>query len=140
MHRHLVHRLTVGFRVLQQNREDKVEIEHDTDLATSKYTSVLNYRNKVIHDSILYFYPDIETPVLGLSSRESFSFSPTNPGSPLQDFVSQSKTNQTQGILLKFYCRRAQFAELKLCSLNNRQLMWIRLFRKHGCILCKSGC
>lgn len=39
MHRHLVHRLTVGFRVLQRNREAKVEMELDCDLPASKCSS-----------------------------------------------------------------------------------------------------
>ena len=37
MHRYLVHRLTVGFRLLQQNREAKVETEIDGDVPTSKF-------------------------------------------------------------------------------------------------------
>ncbi|XP_046445865.1 uncharacterized protein LOC124195479 isoform X1 [Daphnia pulex] len=74
MHRHLVHRLTVGFRVLQQNREAKVEVEHDTDLATN-----------------------IETPVLATTRRESFSIFSGSPVSAVgADFSLQRQTNQSQ--------------------------------------------
>ena len=95
MHRHLVHRLTVGFRVLQQNREAKIEVEHDTDLATSKnLVIVFSYG---IH-TINFVFSDIETPVLATTRRESFS---TFSGSPVSsvgaDFSLPRQPSQSQG-------------------------------------------
>ncbi|XP_057370812.1 uncharacterized protein LOC130691834 [Daphnia carinata] len=74
MHRHLVHRLTVGFRILQQNREAKIEVEHDTDLATN-----------------------IETPVLATTRRDSLSLFPCSPVSPIgTEFSLQRQSDQSQ--------------------------------------------
>lgn len=105
MHRHLVHRLTVGFRILQQNREDKVEVEHDTDLATSKlfhYTIFLNKNNNNRETKITFL--DIDTPVLGSSYREKLSFSPTSPVSSIaNDLKSEKQDIQSRGNLIIFF-------------------------------------
>lgn len=92
MHRYLVNRLTVGFRLLQHNRVAKNETETDGDFPTNLETPVLDATNR---DSSLPLSPS--SP---LKRNFSFPNRPTDGQAEVNQVVSESRLHAMQIWLL----------------------------------------